>query len=400
MTAKLDPLSPSDSPLADEGAFYRHWIAQAAEVCERAARGDLEARLLRVPGDGDLGRMLLGINHLLDMTDAFVRESQAAMQHAAAGKFFRLVVLRGMLGSFKRAAETGNAATDAMARQATVLAEFDARRRELSKELEAVISTLASSATEVRATAESLASMAGKTTTEATVVASAAERTSGNLDRVAHTSRHMSETFARVDRQTGECAALTEEAVRQARGAAPVMQNLSEASQKVGGVVKLISRIAGQTNLLALNASIEAARSGDAGKGFGVVASEVKDLARQTASATDQIADQIQKTQGAAGQVSGALAGITSQINHVSEISKEIAGSVEQQRTAAAEIDSSTQRVAEGMHEITRSIQAVSDVARQTSECSSQLVLAADELSRQSESLRLNLGNFLADIRN
>jgi methyl-accepting chemotaxis protein len=205
--------------------------------------------------------------------------------------------------------------------------------------------------------------------------------------------------LARVDKQTGECAAVAQEAVRQASGAAPVMQKLAEASQKIGGVVKMISRIAGQTNLLALNASIEAARSGEAGKGFGVVASEVKDLARQTASATDQIADQILQTQTVTGEVSGALDGITAQINDVNTISREIAGLVRQQRVASAEINASTQQVAEGTREITRSIREVSDVARQTSDCASQLVQAADELSRQSETLRANLGNFLTDIR-
>src|SRR5262249_25130100 len=115
MTNRIEHPSPAALPNEADVASYRHWIARAADVCERAARGDLEARLLRVPLGGDLGRMLLGINHLLDMTDAFVRESQAALQHAAEGKFFRLVVLRGMLGSFRQASRAGNSATEAMA---------------------------------------------------------------------------------------------------------------------------------------------------------------------------------------------------------------------------------------------------------------------------------------------
>jgi methyl-accepting chemotaxis protein len=375
-----------------------HWIAHAANVCERAARGDLEARLLHVNCAGDLRRMVLSINALLDMTDAFVRESHTALRYAAEGKFFRRVVLRGMLGSFRRASEASNHATDAMARQAAALADFHKRRRELSKELENVIATLASSATELRATAENLAEMAKQTTHDATVVAAAAGRTSANLDTVSQTAQQMNQVFAEAGRQTAECAALAAEAVRRAKSATPVVSNLSEASSKVGGVVKLISRIAAQTNLLALNASIEATRSGEAGKGFGVVASEVKALAHQTADATGEISQQIQTTQQATGQVSDALTGITTQIHRINGISEEIAKSMEQQCSAADEISRGVQQVAEGTHEVTRSIQAVSEAARQSSDCATQLVLAADELSRQSENLRANLSFFLTDV--
>ena len=138
----------------EELAFYREWIAKAADVCEHAAAGDLEHRVLHVPtAEGDVARLLRSLNHLLDMTDAFVRESRATLNYAARGKFFRKVILRGMHGSFRHASNAINEGTEEMARQAAELKDSELRKEAMGTELDQVIHTLASTATQARATA-------------------------------------------------------------------------------------------------------------------------------------------------------------------------------------------------------------------------------------------------------
>jgi methyl-accepting chemotaxis protein len=248
----MSSFSPSETGTQAELELYRAWIGRAAQVCERAAQGDLEPRLLNIPSDCDLGRMLLSINHLLDIADAFVRESGATVEHAGRGKFFRRVILRGMPGSFRNGSKSINGAVEEMASQSAALDESLATQRSLVQELETVIRAMSSSGLRLKTASNALATMAGQAVN----------------DEV---------------QQTGQST----EGLRE----------LEAASQRATGVVRLISQIARQTNLLALNALIEAGRSGEAGRGFAVVAAEVKSLSLKTASSTEDIASQIEAIQ-------------------------------------------------------------------------------------------------------
>ncbi len=384
---------------AEEAAFYREWIAKAADVCRCAAAGDLEPRIVHAPREGDLGALLFGINHMLDMTDAFVRESGASLEHAAEGKFFRRVIPRGMHGAFHRASGIINRATEEMAHQSAELASSEKRRREMGAELNEVVQTLASSATEMRATAQTLASVAMQTTDQSVAAATAAEETSENMSKVAAAAGQLRQESTQVDAKTRECVALTKEASKQAVEAGPVVENLAAVSRRVSDVVRLVSQIAWQTNLLALNATIEAARAGEAGRGFAVVAVEVKDLARKTASAAEEIATEIQSMEDAAARVSGALNGICHHIQGVDRISDVIAQSVERQRLSADEIAQTVERTASATREVSTSVQSVSGAAKQTGSCATQLLDASDELSRQSETLRSGTQRYLQETR-
>lgn len=380
-------------------AYYRHWFEEAAKVCERAAAGDLEPRMLRLPAEGDAARLGHAINQMLDMTDAFVRESRASLDHAARGKFFRRVLLRGMQGSFRHASGVINSATEEMARQAGALKDSEQRRRELAGELDQIIATLASSATEMRATAKQLSGMAGHTTDEANLLAAASEETSVSMTGVAQATQRISASFGEVASQTRECASLAQEASRHATGAGPVMEQLRAVSARVGGVVRMISQIAHQTNLLALNATIEAARTGEAGRGFAVVAAEVKELARKTTAATEEISNEISQMHEATGGVTKALQTICDQITDIDQIAGAIAGSVGEQRESAEAISANMTQAAHGTKELARTVQSVTSVAAETRDCASQLLQAADELSRQSETLRVNMSQMMTGLQ-
>ncbi len=188
-------------------------------------------------------------------------------------------------------------------------------------------------------------------------------------------------------------------AVTEADRSSTIVNWLSEASKRIGGVVKLISQIAGQTNLLALNVTIEAARAGDAGKGFAVVASEVKNLERQTASATGEIQREIEGIQSISGDTVKAISGESETIRKMSEIAGAIESAASEQQVATGEICANINQAATGTKDVSKNISGVTLAAQETSSGASQVLEAAQELSRQSEALQQSVESFLVSVR-
>jgi methyl-accepting chemotaxis protein len=196
-----------------------------------------------------------------------------------------------------------------------------------------------------------------------------------------------------------ESSEIAGDAVRQAQKTVARITALSEAATRVGNVVKLITDIAEQTNLLALNATIEAARAGEAGKGFAVVASEVKNLANQTAKATEEISAQIAGIQTATQDSVSAISGIGTTIGEISGIASAIAAAVEEQSAATQEIARNVQEAATGTSEVTSNISTVSQAAGETGAAATQVLSAAGELSSQATVLRQEFESFIHTIR-
>jgi methyl-accepting chemotaxis protein len=174
---------------------------------------------------------------------------------------------------------------------------------------------------------------------------------------------------------------------------------LTDSAEKIGSVVGVINEIAAQINLLALNATIEAARAGESGKGFAVVASEVKNLAGQTTSATRQIEEQIGLIQQTAGNTAGVITQIGNTITEMNRISASIAAAVEEQGMATQEIARNVQQTAEIARGIASNANDVKQSSMGASAAVSQMIAAASDLSRQSESLRGQVSGFLRDIK-
>jgi methyl-accepting chemotaxis protein len=262
-----------------------------------------------------------------------------------------------------------------------------------------VVDQVAAAAAEMRATADGLSAMADESLAEANGVAAAAEQATSNVATVASASEEMAASVAEIGRQVTESARIAAEAVGEAERTNATIQGLSEASARIGDVVKLISEIASQTNLLALNATIEAARAGEAGKGFAVVASEVKNLANQTAKATGDIAAQIQAIQTSTEEAVRAIQGIGRTIGQINQISGAIAAAVEEQGAATAEISRNVQEAATGTREVSHAIQRVSASAGETGSGAAQVRDAAAELSLQAERLAGQADSFLVAVK-
>ncbi|MEQ8664092.1 MAG: methyl-accepting chemotaxis protein [Rhodospirillales bacterium] len=262
-----------------------------------------------------------------------------------------------------------------------------------------VVNNVSSAATELRASAENMSSSADMTISQSKSVTDVSERASENVQMMAAAAEELSRSIEAIGLQVSESSQIAAEAVSESEEANRMIQGLVEASQKIGDVVNLITDIAEQTNLLALNATIEAARAGEAGKGFAVVASEVKNLANQTAKATEEIGSQIADIRNATENSVRAIENTSKTIGRINEISVAISTSVDEQKQATVEIAQNAERAASGTDEVASSILKVSEAAGETGEASIEIQNAAAELSQQSETLSKEVDGFLAKIR-
>jgi methyl-accepting chemotaxis protein len=262
-----------------------------------------------------------------------------------------------------------------------------------------IVETVSSASTELEAAAGTLTKTAETTQALSGTVAAASEEASTNVQSVASATEEMTSSVNEISRQVQESAKIAGAAVRQAQETDERINELSQAAGRIGDVVKLITAIAEQTNLLALNATIEAARAGEAGRGFAVVASEVKQLASQTAKATEEISTQIASMQSATEDSVAAIKEIGGTIGRISEIASTIAAAVEEQGAATQEIARNVGEAAKGTAMVASNITDVNRGAGETGSASSQVLSSAQSLSSESNHLKLEVDKFLSTVR-
>jgi methyl-accepting chemotaxis protein len=247
---------------------------------------------------------------------------------------------------------------------------------------------LAATSDKVGQASNRIAGNAQESATQADVVAGAAEEVSRSVQTVAAGSEEMGASIREIAQNASEAAQVAGRAVAAAEMTNVTVSRLGASSREIGDVVKVISSIAEQTNLLALNATIEAARAGEVGKGFAVVANEVKELAQETARATEDIARRVEAIQADTAGAVGAIEEVSSVIGRINDFQTTIASAVEEQTATTAEMDRNVSEASTGSENIAANIAGVAEAARSTSESVVESQRAAGELAEVSRRLQ------------
>ncbi|WP_029014715.1 methyl-accepting chemotaxis protein [Niveispirillum irakense] len=266
-------------------------------------------------------------------------------------------------------------------------------------QVKGVVDNVLHSADAVRNASETLSVTAVETERKAASVASSSAQASASVENVAGAAQQLAASISEIGQRIDDSTNHARQAADQAERTNGIVDGLSAKAERIGDVLKLISDIAEQTNLLALNATIEAARAGEAGKGFAVVASEVKNLASQTAKATGDISERIGEIQFATREAVDAIRQIVLTIEEVNRISTAIAAAVEEQNAATAEIARSVQEASQGTNVVSSAIGDVRAAATQTGTASADLLDSAGTLSQQADTLRNQVQQFLNGLR-
>jgi len=248
--------------------------------------------------------------------------------------------------------------------------------------------SLGAAAEELEANSQQMVSNAEETATQAGVVSAAAEQVSRNVQTVATGTEEMSASIREIAKSAQEAAKVAATGVRAAETTNATISKLGVSSAEIGKVIKVITSIAQQTNLLALNATIEAARAGEAGKGFAVVANEVKELAKETAKATEDISQKIEAIQGDTNSAVIAIGEISAIINRINDFQNTIASAVEEQTATTNEITRNVSEAALGSTEIAQNITGVAQAAKNTMSGANDTQKASAELSRMAAELQ------------
>jgi len=299
-------------------------------------------------------------------------------------------------------ARTLREAQEAAKQQAEL--EKKALQREMADRFESdvksVVGAVAQATKDMQRVAGEITTSVSGTSERAAAAAAASEQASASVGTVATATEELASSVTEIGRQVTFSSGVADEAVAKAAKTTEMVKSLAAAAEKIGDVLRLIGAIASQTNLLALNATIEAARAGDAGRGFAVVASEVKELASQTAKATEEIAGQVTAIQSATADCATAIGGISDTIREISGVATTIASAVEEQGSATREIARSVQQAATGTGEVSLNVAGASQAADQSRALADNVMVASGELSQHATALFKSVDTFLAGLRN
>ncbi len=388
-------------PPSTDQIDYTAAISKIKQICFEAAGGNLNVRFSNRNAHGEeFSQVYSAINQLLDQVDAFVRESGAALEHAAEGKLYRNFIERGMLGDFKMGAAVINSARESMAasnisRKDEMVAIAD----NLEEEVKKAVDIVRASSETMRNESDLMSVNLEDVTEQARNIVDLSNNATHNVESSAAAVEEMSASAQEIHRQSNSSCDAAVRAAAEIRRTDEIVKSLTVAASEIGEIANMIKDIASRTNLLALNATIEAARAGDAGKGFAVVASEVKNLAGQTSEATSQVDVQISTIQEITEKTTRAVAGIGVAIHETSEISRAVASTAKEQLAAIQEISKNVQEAAQATRKSSSSLIDVAEKAGNSSLAARQVANESRNTFEASDSLSTKFNDIMGNLR-
>jgi methyl-accepting chemotaxis protein len=396
----------------------------AAEYVDRISKGDIPPRITDAY-QGDFNEIKGNLNTCIEAVNALIADAGALAKAAVDGRLATRADAARHQGDFRKIVEGFNQTLDAVIKPvneaAVVLAKVaqqDLRAEvqgqyagdhaaiktsintmvaDLRKSIGAIGANaqhVGASAEELSSISEQMAATSEETASQTGVVSAASEQVSKNLTVVATSSEEMLASIREIAKSANEAAKMAKNAVEVAEATNQTVGKLGDSSVEIGNVIKVITSIAEQTNLLALNATIEAARAGDAGKGFAVVANEVKELAKETAKATEEISHKIEAIQAETKGAVTAIGEISRLITQIDDVSNTIATAVEEQTATTNEIGRNITEAARGSAEIARNVANVAGAAQSSSQGAADTQKAARSLTEMAAQLQTLVSKF------
>ncbi len=393
------------APFADANDIQGWWDANAAQAAPLASEAQalLEQVHDKEVADADAAAVMSRESYETQRLSAIIVLTVGIALAVGIGLLVARALARGV-EKVKQVAEalaagdltktSGLTTRDELGRMGAALDAAVTTMREVLSTVVSSADAVAASSEELSASSAQISASAEETSAQSGVVAGAAEEVSRSVQTVAAGAEQMGASIREIAANAAEASEVAARAVTAAETTTATVAKLGASSAEIGNVVKVITSIAEQTNLLALNATIEAARAGEAGKGFAVVANEVKELAQETAKATEDIARRVQSIQGDTTAAVAAIEEISSIVAQISDRQTTIASAVEEQTATTSEMSRSVQEAASGSGQIADNITGVSSAADSTNLALGQTRVAVDELSRMAADLRSTVGRF------
>ncbi len=371
-------------------------LKQISTVMEAVATGDFEERVVMLKDGGLIGTLGRFINQHLDLSDAFVREARASLQVVAKERFHRRVIERGMLGVYRLGSQDINKAVASMSEK---FSSFQELTDTFETSVKSVSNNVSGSSDNLQGTAKAMAESVTDSRNHMFKISDSAEGVSENVASVASAADELSSAINEIGQQSNRAIESNTIVIGQAQEARTTIEGLKESALGIGQVIDMIQDIASQTNLLALNATIEAARAGDAGRGFSVVAAEVKELAVQTTDATASITNQIGNIQEQTDAAVAAITKISEAIAGMDEVSGAIAAAVEEQEAVTKEISRNIGCAAESAKAVAGKANEVAAIIDETKKVAQGLTDSSHALQEDASALDQQVDNYLDKAR-